>query len=334
MLYIIFALNLILFQVKFEDIFKKVDLIQLSSDVVVGSISDLVVTKEGNFIISDPIGNSVLIFDRHGKFLKRIGNVGSGPGEYRSPNRLAIDKHGNIYVEDRGNRRINIYSPAGEFKNSFKLQRAPVVSLNVDEEGRVYTYCPAGIGKDEFVIYVYSRDGELINRFGLLPEFMWDFPFVISGGGMVIDEKGFVYQVHPVEYVINKYSRDGKLIKRFKGNSSFYKAPYLPDLKTIQTEYQRWLDSWTPVSGLYLLEGKHIIALLNLGMDKNGSKKLCMDIFNLDGEIIIKDIEILMPKNYSVIGACKDGFYFLEQIPPDEKGNLPNPRVVKYVKNK
>ncbi|CUT05619.1 hypothetical protein [Candidatus Kryptobacter tengchongensis] len=148
------------------------------------------------------------------------------------------------------------------------MQKSPVVSLKVDESGKVYTYCPGGVGRDEMVIYVYDNKGELVNKFGQLPKFMWDFPFVIAGGGMIMDSKGFIYQVHPVEYVVNKYSRDGTIVKKFKINSSFYKAPYKPDLKTIQMEYQKWLDSWTPVSGLYLLNDSYIVTLLSLGKDK------------------------------------------------------------------
>jgi len=322
---------LILLQLKFESFFKRAELIQLSSDVIIGSISNIVITEEGNYIISDPLGNAILIFSRNGKFLKKIGGAGSGPGEYRSPNCLSLDAWGNIYVEDRGNRRVNIYNKDGEFKNSFKLQKSPVVSLKVDESGKVYTYCPGGVGRDEMVIYVYDNKGELVNKFGQLPKFMWDFPFVIAGGGMIMDSKGFIYQVHPVEYVVNKYSRDGTIVKKFKINSSFYKAPYKPDLKTIQMEYQKWLDSWTPVSGLYLLNDSYIVTLLSLGKDKMGMKKLVMDILNLDGEIIKSGIELLTPQNLSIIGAYKDGLFFLEQLPQDEKGNIPNPRIIKYV---
>jgi hypothetical protein len=53
---------------KFEDVFKKAREISLSNDVIIGSIADLVVTSRGEFIISDPIGNAVLVFGNGGSF--------------------------------------------------------------------------------------------------------------------------------------------------------------------------------------------------------------------------------------------------------------------------
>ncbi len=104
-----------------EEAFKMERIIQLSKDIVVGSISDLVVTVDGKFIISDPMSNAVFVFGRDGKFLSRIGGVGSGPGEFISPNKIALDEKGNLYVEDRGNRRINVYDSEGRFKFSFSF---------------------------------------------------------------------------------------------------------------------------------------------------------------------------------------------------------------------
>ena len=313
---------------KFEDVFKKAREISLSNDVIIGSIADLVVTSRGEFIISDPIGNAVLVFGNGGKFLRKIGNFGSGPGEFRSPNRIAVDEFGNIYVEDRGNRRINVYDGSGNFKFSFRLEKGPLFSLKV-KGNYIYTYCPAGIGRDERVIYIYNGKGELVKKFGNLPKFMLDFPFVISGGGMVVDSVGSVYQVHPVEYVVNKYSIDGSLLNRLVGKSQFYKAPTMPDIKTIQAEYQKWLDSWTPVSGLYLLEDKFLIVLTTLGKEGR-QKRFIIDIFDLEGKLLKGDIFLSLPESATIIGAYGDGFYIAEQQVFDEKGNLLNPKIIEY----
>jgi len=312
----------------FEDVFKMERIIQLSEDVVVGSISDLVVRGDGKFIISDPMSNAVFVFGRDGKFLSKIGSVGSGPGEFISPNKIALDEKGNLYVEDRGNRRINVYDSEGRFKFSFKLEKGPLFSLKVNS-GRIYAYCSAGIGKDERIIYIYDDRGRLINKFGLLPKFMWDFPFVISGGGMVIDSSGLIYQVHPVEYVVNKYSPDGKLLACFEMKSSLYKAPNKPDIETIQIEYQKWLNSWTPVSGLYIIDNKFLIILVSLGKEGK-QKRFAMDIIDLNGQVFKSDILFTLSENATIIGSYGDSFYIAEQPPPDNKGNLPNFRIIEY----
>jgi len=43
-----------------------------------------------------------------GNFITKIGETGEGPGQQH----LAIDSDGNIYVSDRGNNRIQAFSPS------------------------------------------------------------------------------------------------------------------------------------------------------------------------------------------------------------------------------
>ncbi len=207
-------------------------------------------------------------------------------------------------------------------------EKGPLFSLKVNS-GRVYAYCSAGIGKDERIIYIYDSGGQLVNKFGLLPKFMWDFPFVISGGGMVVDSSGLIYQVHPVEYVVNKYSPDGRLLARFERRSSLYKAPNKPDIETIQIEYQKWLSSWTPVSGLYIIDNKFLIILVSLGKEGK-QKRFAMDIIDLNGQVFKSDILFTLPENATIIGSYGNSFYIAEQPPPDNKGNLPNFRIIEY----
>jgi len=311
---------------KFEDVFRRVDEVQLSTspDYLVGRITDIVVTNQGNFIISDVIANSVWVFDKQGKFVKQIGKRGSGPGEYKGPHSLALDKDENLYVEDRRNRRINSYDRYGEYKSSFWMKKSPVLSLKIDSKGNIYTYCPSGIGKEEKVIYKYNQNGELIQSFGALPEFMWSLKFAISGGGMVIDEKDFLYQVHPTEYKVSKYSSEGHLVQSFARDASFYKPP-THDMNAIHS--QAWMASWTPVSGLYFLEKETILVLINIGGEKNKSKSV-FEIFNTDGQFIKGGIEL--PEDIHFVGSHKDGLYFYEQPNPDKEGNLPNPKIIKY----
>lgn len=71
--------------------------------------------KTQDFYISDGYGNSrVVKFNKDGKFLLTWGKPGSGPGEFNTVHSIATDSRGQVYVSDRENNRIQIFTSSGE----------------------------------------------------------------------------------------------------------------------------------------------------------------------------------------------------------------------------
>jgi hypothetical protein len=60
----------------------------------------------------------LLRFSPKGKYLGLIGRKGEGPGEYRYPSMMGIDRQGNIQIIDHQLGRRTVYSPAGKFLRS------------------------------------------------------------------------------------------------------------------------------------------------------------------------------------------------------------------------
>ena len=54
-----------------------------------------------------------------------LGFQGNGAGQFNTPHTIATDAQGNVYVGDRGNRRIQVFDNDGEFKNAVSQCRAP-----------------------------------------------------------------------------------------------------------------------------------------------------------------------------------------------------------------
>jgi streptogramin lyase len=78
--------------------------------------TDVTWDTEGNIFISDGYINSrVAKFDKNGDWVKQWGDRGNKPGEFNTPHSIASDAKGNIYVADRGNRRIQVFDPNGTF---------------------------------------------------------------------------------------------------------------------------------------------------------------------------------------------------------------------------
>ena len=53
--------------------------------------------------------------------MKQWGEPGKGPGEFDTPHSIASDAKGNIYVADRGNRRIQVFDSAGNYLREIKI---------------------------------------------------------------------------------------------------------------------------------------------------------------------------------------------------------------------
>jgi DNA-binding beta-propeller fold protein YncE len=85
-------------------------------------VTDVTWDAAGNIFISDGYINSrVAKADKNGKWLKSFGEPGKGPGQFNTPHAIAADAKGNIYVADRGNRRIQVFDSDGSFKREIHI---------------------------------------------------------------------------------------------------------------------------------------------------------------------------------------------------------------------
>lgn len=79
-------------------------------------VTDMTWDAAGNTYISDGYVNSrVAKVDKNGNWLKSWGEPGDQPGQFNTPHSIAADAKGNIYVADRGNRRIQVFDAEGKF---------------------------------------------------------------------------------------------------------------------------------------------------------------------------------------------------------------------------
>jgi hypothetical protein len=94
--------------------------------------TDVTWDPAGDIFISDGYVNSrVAKFDKNGDWVKQWGSPGNGPGEFNTPHSIASDDKGNVYVADRGNRRIQVFDPDGTFLREIKIDvpLPPVVHM-------------------------------------------------------------------------------------------------------------------------------------------------------------------------------------------------------------
>jgi hypothetical protein len=90
--------------------------------------TDVTWDTDGDIFISDGYINSrVAKYDKNGRWVKQWGDRGNKQGEFNTPHSIAADASGNIYVADRGNRRIQVFDPDGNFKREITID-VPVPS--------------------------------------------------------------------------------------------------------------------------------------------------------------------------------------------------------------
>jgi DNA-binding beta-propeller fold protein YncE len=54
-------------------------------------------------------------FTSNGLFVSQWGSIGSGNSQFNNPGRVALDSHGNVFVADFGNNRIQVFDSNGKF---------------------------------------------------------------------------------------------------------------------------------------------------------------------------------------------------------------------------
>jgi DNA-binding beta-propeller fold protein YncE len=85
-------------------------------------VTDVAWDSAGNTYISDGYINSrIAKVDKEGNWLMSWGEPGPQSGQFNVPHSIAVDARDNIYVADRGNRRIQVFDTGGKFLRQFTI---------------------------------------------------------------------------------------------------------------------------------------------------------------------------------------------------------------------
>ena len=161
--------------------------------------TDVTWDPEGNIFISDGYINSrVAKFDKNGDWVKQWGAPGNGQSQFNTPHSIAADAKANIYVADRGNRRIQVFDHDGNFLKVITIDvpvppdahpwfgAQPTPQQGVAQSGAPWAICiTPGPGtqylysSDAFPgrVYKLSLDGQVLGTIGKsgrqLKQFGW-----------------------------------------------------------------------------------------------------------------------------------------------------------------
>ncbi len=142
-------------------------------DAMFNGSTDVAWDAQDNIYVGDGYFNSrIAKFDKDGNWIKQWGEPGSGgvhanenPSHISNPHNIGIDRQQNVYVADRGNRRIQVFDTDGNFKKFIFLNvpydktRHPVLGnmpATRPDETQPWTICITNTPTQ----YLYTSDSE------------------------------------------------------------------------------------------------------------------------------------------------------------------------------
>jgi DNA-binding beta-propeller fold protein YncE len=116
--------------------------------------TNLAFAPSGDLYISDGYGNArVHHFSPDGTLIQSWGEPGLGPGQFNLPHGIAVHPDGRVFVADRENDRIQIFSPDGDHLDTWEDTQRPT-QLQIGSDGVVH------------VAELWRRVGEVSQRLG------------------------------------------------------------------------------------------------------------------------------------------------------------------------
>jgi iron(III) transport system ATP-binding protein len=164
-------------------------------------VIDLIFSRKGtgNGELSSPVGISedpegnlyvceygpqdrVQQFTSDGKFIRSIGNSGTGPGQFQRPSGVTLNNK-KLYVVDAVNNRIQLFEESGKFIKSITV--SPSFYLPYDLKFDKYNYIYV-VEYGNACVTKLNPDGTLVGRF--YPESRFRTPW-----GIAVNSAGTVY---------------------------------------------------------------------------------------------------------------------------------------------
>jgi hypothetical protein len=172
-------------------------------------------------IIVLDVGNICFyVFTEQGKFIRKIGSKGQGPGELLGPMYFDVDDDGDIYVFDNRNSCISIFKKTGEFVSSFRVGVSVKPNLFVTKEKNILLNLPS----TGYFITVYSRKGDVLERIGTIPSSLNNPSYAMGLSGWTIKANNNYYVFLESLKLVYIYNIDGSIKQKIEFKDIF---PYM-----------------------------------------------------------------------------------------------------------
>lgn len=265
-----------------------------STSFILNGPADLLVTEENIYIV-DKSDHNIVISDKSGNLIKRIGRLGNGPLEFNAPVTMAIIDD-NLVVYDAGNQRIQVIS-----RDDKCLKTYPAVTLGQFGAGflfskdNTYYYSTEGYSSDYLLVHktfegkelggfgqIYGEKTNYVKfevdkvKRGNLPDYLKNRIAPIK------DSNENVYCIHIALPLVKKFGSNGKLI--------WEKELDIPEFKIIK---ENWIleNKKSPPNVAIRLEFWRDVKIDrndNIYLQVAISDEMIVYVLNTEGNILMK----------------------------------------------
>ncbi len=156
-------------EIKLNQLFSRFDFISLETtdEAFIGNVSKLIVNDDNIFILDNSKAKKIFIFNTNGKFVRTIGKIGKGPGEYTNIEDFTIDKKtGNIVVLTYPS-IILVYNIEGDFVEQKKISKEALLwNIGSYKNGYICSSNHQSVlkGDNAFLLFNYTNDFKLKSK--------------------------------------------------------------------------------------------------------------------------------------------------------------------------
>ncbi len=199
-----------------QPVFRDIELISLETndDILLANCDKVIFHKE-RFYVYDSQFSHLLAFDRQGKFLFRVGELGHGPGEYQSIYGFSVDTN---------NDKVLVYSLENQAVFEYSLEGGFIGKKEIDFYGHDFDLAPDG----NYVFNLryndngeYARDNVFVtNDQGKVNQQLFPYPqaatkMVIGFSGFLCVEDNLGYYAHTFSDTIYRIDWNSQKVEAF-----------------------------------------------------------------------------------------------------------------------
>ncbi len=162
--------------------------------------------------------HQMMVFGRDGRFLRRMGRPGAGPGEFGVINDIMTSADGRLHVMDRGLGRMTVYAPGLTVERVIPFSPRPIDIgfLPLDDGSYVVNATVGSADRIGFPLHRIGPDGELL--------LTYPTPSTAAGPGdefalltrLAMGEDGVSFWATSTSgYRVDRFHLDGALLESF-----------------------------------------------------------------------------------------------------------------------